>query len=119
MKLGLFDKWRRKKPSPTAISRPPVPKKAASELSSDDTIMPDNLDSIKALLGEYENLVERREALTVEREDLTLRLERGEIETTEFRKELMSRIQEAAKVSESLRETSARLSELGYRGTLR
>jgi regulator of replication initiation timing len=116
--MGLFDRWRRKKSSPTTVSKPPVTKKAVSELSSDDTIIPSNLDSIKALLGEYDNLVERREALSVERENLTLRLERGEIEATEFRKELMSRIQEAAKVSESLRETSARLSELGYRGIL-
>jgi regulator of replication initiation timing len=80
--------------------------------------MPSNLESIKALLGEYANLVERRESLSVERENLTSRLERREIEATEFRKELMSRIQEAAKVSESLRVTSARLSELGYRGIL-
>lgn len=116
--MGLFDKWRRKKTKPTTVSKPLDAKKAASELSSDDTIIPDNLDSIKALLGEYDNLVERREALSVERENLTLRLERGEIEATEFRKELMSRIQEAARVSESLRVTSARLSELGYRGAL-
>ena len=117
--MGLFDKWRRKKPRPTTVSQPLDAKKAVSELSPDDTIMPSNLDSIKALLGEYDNLAERREALSVERENLTLRLERGEIEATEFRRELMSRIQEAAKVSESLRETSARLSELGYRGTLK
>ncbi|MFX1439791.1 MAG: hypothetical protein ACFFFD_06035 [Promethearchaeota archaeon] len=117
--MGLFDKWRRKKPKPTTVSKPPDTWKSASELSSDDTIMPANLESIKTLLGEYSDLVERREALSVERENLTLRLERGEIEATEFRKELMSRIQEAARVSESLRETSARLSELGYRGALR
>jgi regulator of replication initiation timing len=116
--MGLFDKWRRKKPKVATVSKPPDAKKAVSELSSDDTIMPSNLESIKTLLGEYANLVERRESLSVERENLTLRLERGEIEATEFRKELMSRIQEAAKVSENLRVTSARLSELGYRGIL-
>jgi hypothetical protein len=116
--MGLFDRWRRKKPTTTTVSKPPHEKKAVSEVSTDDTIMPSNLESIKALLGEYNDLAERRESLSVERENLTLRLERGEIEATEFRKELMSRIQEAAKVSESLRETSARLSELGYRGTL-
>jgi len=115
--MGLFDRWRRKKPSPTTVSKFPGARKAASKISSDDTIMPSNLESIKVLLSEYDSLVERRESLSVERENLTLRLERGEIEATEFRKELMSRIQEAAKVSESLRETSAKLSELGYRGT--
>ena len=116
--MGLFDKWRRKSPKPAAVSKPPEAKKTASELSSDDTIIPSNLESIKELLAKYDNLAERRDSLSVERENLTLRLERGEIEATEFRKELMSRIQEAAKVSESLRETTARLSELGYRGTL-
>ena len=115
--MGLFDRWRRKKHGPTTVPKPAA-RKAVSELSSDDTIVPSNLESIKALLGEYDNLVERREALSVERENLTLRLERGEIEATEFRKELMSRIQEAAKVSEGLREAAARLSELGYRGVL-
>jgi len=115
--MGLFDKWRRKKPVPTT-SKPPDARKAASELSSDDKILPGNLESIRLLLAEYDKLVERRESLSVERENLTLRLEKGEIEATEFRKELMLRIQEAAKVSESLRETTARLSELGYRGTL-
>ena len=30
----------------------------------------------------------------------------------------MARIQEAAQVSETLRETSVRLTQLGYRGTL-
>ncbi|MFX0056510.1 MAG: hypothetical protein ACFFAX_04975 [Promethearchaeota archaeon] len=116
--MGLFDRWRRKKPSPTTVSISPGARKAASELSSDDTLMPSNLESIKVLLSKYDNLVERRESLSLERENLTLRLERGEIEATEFRRELMSRIQEAAKVSESLRVTSARLSELGYRGSL-
>ncbi|MHA2312187.1 MAG: hypothetical protein ACXADF_11920 [Candidatus Thorarchaeota archaeon] len=116
--MGLFDRWRRKKPRPTTISKPLGAKKAVSDLSSDDTIKPSNLESIKALLSEYDDLVERRESLSSERENLTLSLERGEIEATEFRKELMSRIQDAAKVSESLRETTARLSELGYRGTL-
>ncbi|MHA1934409.1 MAG: hypothetical protein ACW97A_03925 [Candidatus Thorarchaeota archaeon] len=116
--MGLFDSWRRKKPKTTTFEKPRDAKKAVSELSSDDTLLPSNLESIKSLLGEYDSLVERRESLSVERENLTLRLERGEIEATAFRRELMSRIQEAAKVSESLREMIARLSELGYRGTL-
>ncbi|MHA1903781.1 MAG: hypothetical protein ACXADL_10375 [Candidatus Thorarchaeota archaeon] len=116
--MGLFDSWRRKKHKTTTIEKPRDARKSVSKLSSDDTMLPSNLESIKSLLVEYDNLVERRESLSVERENLTLRLERGEIEATEFRRELMSRIQEAAKVSESLRETTARLSELGYRGTL-
>ncbi|NHJ12958.1 MAG: hypothetical protein EAX95_04740 [Candidatus Thorarchaeota archaeon] len=116
--MGLFDNWRRKKPRPTVVSKPPDARKYASELSADDTITPSNFGSIKELLSEYNKLVERRESLSVERENLTMSLEKGEIEATEFRRELMSRIQEAAKVSESLRETAARLSELGYRGAL-
>ena len=116
--MGLFDRWRRKKPSPTMVAKPRDTEKDVSELARDDSLAPDDLDSIKTLLGKYYNLVERRETLSVEREDLTKKLEKGEIEATEFRKELMSRIQEAAKVSETLRETSAKLTQLGYRGTL-
>ncbi|MGY5865556.1 MAG: hypothetical protein RTV41_13220 [Candidatus Thorarchaeota archaeon] len=116
--MGLFDSWRRKKPKPTFVAKPRDPKKAVSEMARDKSVAPGDLESIKTLLGEYDNLVERREILSVEREDLTNKLERGEIEATQFRKELMSRIQAAAKVSENLRETIARLTQLGYRGTL-
>lgn len=116
--MGLFDSWRRKRPTPTVVAKPRDTKKAVSELARDDSLAPGDIDSIKTLLGEYYNLVERRETLSVERKDLTKKLEKGEIEATEFRKELMSRIQEAAKVSETLRETTAKLTQLGYRGTL-
>lgn len=75
-------------------------------------------ETITTLLVKYENLVERREALSVERVALTDKLEAGKIKATEFRKELMMRIQEAAQVSENLRETMAKLAQLGYRGTL-
>jgi regulator of replication initiation timing len=110
--MGLFDSWRRKrKPKPTPVARP---QKVATEAES-TTGEP---ETIASLLGKYEELVQRREALKVEREDLTRRLEEGELEATEFRKELMARIQEAAQVSENLRTTTARLTQLGYRGTL-
>jgi hypothetical protein len=110
--MGLFDSWRRKKHRPATVAKPRDSKKPVVELESGDP------DSIRTLLGEYQDLVERREALSVEREDLTRKLETGEIEATEFRRELMFRIQEAARVSETLRETTAKLTQLGYRGTL-
>ena len=116
--MGLFDSWRRKKAKQSAVAKPRDRKKAVSELASDESRPPENMGQIKTLLGEYDRLVERRETLSVEREELTMKLESGEIETTTFRKELMSRIQEASKVSETLRDTTARLAELGYRGTL-
>jgi regulator of replication initiation timing len=116
--MGLFDSWRRKKPRHTSVSKSHDKRKTVSELASDRSIDTGERESINSLLGEYENLVKRREALTVEREELTKKLESGEIETTQFRKELMSRIQEASKVSENLQNTTARLAQLGYRGTL-
>ena len=117
--MGLFDRWRRKrKPRPQPVVRP---RKTINVASGTATDVPDaevGTETIAFLLGEYENLVQRREKLQVERENLTQRLEKGEIEATEFRKELMARIQEAAQVSENLRATSVKLTELGYRGTL-
>ena len=115
--MGLFDSWRRKKPTTTVKTRPREVKKDASKASGDSGATP-SMESIDTLLGEYNRLAERRDVLSVEREELTSKLERGEIEATQFRKELMLRIQEASRVSESLRETTAKLSELGYRGTL-
>jgi chromosome segregation ATPase len=71
---------------------------------------------MNSLLAEYQRLVQRREALTTERTELTTRLDRGELTAAQFHKELRARIQEAAQVSENLRATAARLSELGYTG---
>jgi SMC interacting uncharacterized protein involved in chromosome segregation len=117
--MGLFDGWRRKKSKQKPVLESKSrEKKDISDLTPTDTIEPKNLDSIKSLLEDYNNLVERRESLSIEREELTKKLERGEIEASEFRKELMSRIQDAAQVSEKLRETTVKLSGLGYRGTL-
>jgi hypothetical protein len=116
--MGLFDSWRRKKPRHTPVAKSLDPRKTVTELASDKSIDTGERESISSLLGEYDNLVKKREELTAEREELTKKLERGEIEATQFRKELMLRIQEAAKVSEDLQTTTARLAQLGYRGTL-
>jgi LPS O-antigen subunit length determinant protein (WzzB/FepE family) len=116
--MGLFDSWRRKKQKRTEFEKPREPKKVVSEVAADESIKSDQPETITSLLGKYYNLVERREALKVERKDLTTKLEAGKIKATEFRKELMARIQEAARVSETLREMIAKLTQLGYRGTL-
>ena len=117
--MGLFDGWRRKKSRPPVRTRPREARDAASEKTGDDHAdASTSKDRIASLLNEYNTLSERRDALSLEREELTLKLENGEIEATQFRKELMLRIQEASKVSESMRETTAQLSELGYQGTL-
>ena len=117
--MGLFDSWRRKKkPAQQSVARPKETSKVASKATTDAPVTDGGTDSITSLLGKYDGLVQRREELQIEREDLTQKLEDGELEATEFRKELMARIQEAAQVSETLRETSVRLTQLGYRGTL-
>jgi hypothetical protein len=117
--MGLFDSWRRKrKPAQQKVARPRETTKIKSESPTDSIEPEDGKDTISSLLGKYDSLVQRREKLQVEREDLTRKLEDGELEATEFRKELMAMIQEAAQVSENLRETSIRLTQLGYRGTL-
>ena len=117
--MGLFDRWRRKKkPAPQPVARPRETTKVASEASTDDSVTEGGSETITSLLGKYEDLVQRREKLQVERADLTRKLEDGNLDAAEFRKELMARIQEAAQVSENLRETTVRLTQLGYRGTL-
>ena len=117
--MGLFDSWRRKKkPAPQPVARPRETTKIKSEASTDTVEIEGGSETIPSLLGKYEDLVQRREELQDEREDLTQKLDDGELDATEFRKELMARIQEAAQVSENLRETSVRLTQLGYRGTL-
>ncbi|TET09911.1 MAG: hypothetical protein E3J86_06975 [Candidatus Thorarchaeota archaeon] len=116
--MGLFDSWRRKKAKRTQYLPRREPKKVVSEIATDASMESGESETISTLLVKYENLVERREALSVERMALTDNLEAGKIKATEFRKELMMRIQEAAQVSENLRETTAKLSQLGYRGTL-
>lgn len=112
--MGIFDSWRRKKRTETAVKlREPVkvlsPEEVPEDISETDQA---------ALLKEYEELVKRKEALQIERDELNAQLERGEIDANAFRKELMNRIQEAAAVSEKIRVTGAKLVSLGYRGIL-
>ncbi len=117
--MGLFDRWRRKKtPAPQPVARLHETTKIKSAASVEAPDIESGPETITSLLGKYEGLVQRREELKVEREDLTRKLEDGKLEAAEFRKELMARIQEAAQVSENLRETTVKLTQVGYRGTL-
>ncbi|NWF96311.1 MAG: hypothetical protein HXY34_09220 [Candidatus Thorarchaeota archaeon] len=122
--MGIFDTWKRKKSSDSvrsvrgrevqlAGSQPPK-----VEVSRIEALSPEKQDEVVSLVAEYERLSARREELQRERGDLTARLDRQEITPNDFRKELMARIQEASQVSERLKETMARLTELGYRGVL-
>ena len=71
---------------------------------------------VDTLVVEYDQLTQRKEDLQVKRDEITAKLDRGEIEADSFRKELMNIIQEAAMVSEKLQVTAANLTSLGYRG---
>lgn len=105
--MGLFDGWRRKKASQTKPQlKPPEKPKSTREEQEDSG----------NLLTEYNLLVKRRAELQEEREELTAKLDRGEIDPDVFRKELMGRMQEAATVSEKIRTSAAKLTSLGYRG---
>jgi len=105
--LGLFDGWRRKKASQTTPQlKPPEKPQSAGERQ----------DEADNLLAEYNVLLQRRTELQTEREELTAKLDRGEIDPDAFRKELMDRIQEAATISENIRASAAKLTSLGYRG---
>jgi len=114
--MGLFDSWRRKKKpvAPVQLTEPQKPKIEETKPSVSETAgQPEDVD---LLIAEYERLVQRREELQAERQEITATLDRGELDPDEFRRELMNRIQEAATVSENLRITATKLTKLGYRG---
>ena len=116
--MGLFDSWRRKRETPTAVKLEKPAKTSAAARKSDVGESAEKSDDVINLVAEYEHLVKRREELKLEREELTVKLDNGELDANEVRQQLMNRIQEAAQVSENLRVTSARLTSLGYRGVL-
>ncbi|MEM2141898.1 MAG: hypothetical protein QXS20_04200 [Candidatus Thorarchaeota archaeon] len=122
--MGLFDTWRRKKTvSPVRAPKSPVTGMpiTTEQVSQSEAATPptSGQDEVVELVADYERLISRREQLQRERGELTIRLDRGEIDADVFRKELMARIQEASRVSERLKEVTTRLTELGYRGVLR
>jgi hypothetical protein len=121
--LGLFDRWRRGKKDkkaarssirgreiyqPTGATK--VEKRAMEDLG------PVESGEVAKLLADAQRLIHRREELQVERSALLKKLDNAELTATEFRKELMARIQEGAQVSEDLRKISSRLTQLGHPG---
>ncbi len=120
--MGLFDRWRRKKEDKRdtrvkgreiLTSQPP-----SARVKQVQDLSPEGQSQLAALVAEYERLKKRREELQDERGQLTERLDRGELTPIAFRKELMSRIQEASRVTENLKTTSSKLASMGYRGIL-
>ena len=119
--MGLFDSWRRKKKKPVAtgqLTKPVEPVKVEADTDASEPDAEAESTDVVSLIAEYERLIQRREELQVERRELTATLDRGQIDPDDFRKELMSRIQEASVVSENLRVTATKLTSLGYRGVL-
>ena len=113
--VGIFDSWRRKRKTETQVKLQ-EPRKIKPVGSKETEAITDKEQS--KLVIEYNELVRKKDALQAERDEITARLDRGEIDDTAFRKELMNRIQEAANVSDKIRETAAKLVSLGYRGIL-
>ena len=120
--MGIFDRWRRRKKQEARStvraremmrteSKPSVPKPKI-----ETPVTPERENEVRRLLAEHVQLVRRKEQLQHQRGELTKRLDDGELTAIEFRKELMAKIQEAAEVSENLRNTSSRLTELGHHG---
>ena len=105
--MGLFDGWRRKKAAQTTPQIKAPKKTQSTEEEKGDG---------EKLLAEYNLLVQRRTELQAERAELTAKLDSGEIDPDDFRKELMNRMQEAATVAEKIRTIAAKLTSLGYRG---
>ncbi|MBD3407395.1 MAG: hypothetical protein GF411_14860 [Candidatus Lokiarchaeota archaeon] len=119
--MGLFDRWRRKEKKKTKtvvkgreIMRVEAPERKPKTEEVEKT--PESKEKIAKLIAEYQRLVERREELQRERSELTRRLDSGELTAIQFRKELMNRIQEAARITDGIRETSTALIELGHPG---
>ncbi|TFG13244.1 hypothetical protein EU537_07105 [Candidatus Thorarchaeota archaeon] len=124
--MGLLDRWRRRGKKKekeqkkrgreilTSGDKPDIQRSAPGVETLDD----ETKNELVSLVAEYERLKRKRQVLQEDRAKLTERLDRGELSTAEFRKELMSKIQEASRVSEKLKATSSRLTALGYRGIL-
>jgi hypothetical protein len=121
MNMGLFDSWRRRRRKQEIVA--PKDRKSL-EVEAPTPTRPEGLTPVEkgevdALVIQYEELHKRRAELHTERAQLTNQLDSGELTALKFRKQLMVKIQEAAQVSDNLKETASRLIELGYRGVLR
>lgn len=119
--MGLFDSWRRKRRKQEIVA----PKdRRSSEAETPKPTRPEGLTTVEKgevadLVARYDELHKRRAELHAERAQLTDQLDNGELTALKFRKQLMLKIQEAAQVSDNLKETASRLIVLGYRGVLR
>jgi len=120
MNMGLFDSWRRKRRKPELVAPRDrkSPEAEAPKSTRSEGLTPVEKGEVDNLVARYEELHKRRAELHAERAQLTHQLDNGELTALKFRKQLMLKIQEAAQVSDNLKETASRLIELGYRGVL-
>jgi hypothetical protein len=121
MNMGLFDSWRRRRRKKEFMA---LKDRKSSEAETPMPTRPEGLTPVEKgevanLVSRYEELHKRRAELHVERAQLTKQIDNGELTALKFRKQLMLKIQEAAQVSDNLKELASRLIELGYRGVLR
>jgi hypothetical protein len=121
MNMGLFDSWRRRRRKKEIVA--PRDRKS-SEVEAPTPTRPEGLTPVEkgeaaGLIARYEELHKRRAELHAERAQLTEQLDNGELTALKFRKQLMLKIQEAAQISDNLKETASRLIVLGHRGVLR
>ncbi len=105
--MGLFDWWRRKKQPKKPIQVQSIEKPKDVEQHSEE---------VETLIEEYETLLQRKEELLQARHELTMKLENGEIDHDDFRKDLMEIIQDGAANSERLHDIGTKLTALGYKG---
>jgi len=132
-RMGIFDSWRRKKPEqpgakipvrrpetmPTQEARlATISRQTAPEIVRSVARSAAAQSEVNGLVAEYEHMVERRKALQTEKDELTARMDKGEITAQQWRRQLMASTQEAAQLSEKIRVISARLRWLGYSGLL-
>jgi len=122
MNMGLFDSWRRRIRRKQEVVAPQERKSSEAEAPTPtrpEGLTPVEKGEVADLVAQYEKLHKRRAELHTERAQLTDQLDSGALTALKFRKQLMLKIQEAAQVSDNLKETASRLIALGYRGVLR
>jgi hypothetical protein len=105
--MGLFDWWRRKKRPKRPVQVQSIEKPNNVEQQSEE---------VGDLIQQYESLLQRKEELQQARSELTKKLETGEIDPDDFRKDLMEIIQDGATNSEKLHDIGIKLTALGYKG---
>ena len=88
----------------------PVPSKRIPEMKKPER----STTKMHALYNKYTHLVQERNDIIAQKENLTKRVDLGELTTSQTHNKMVALTREAAQLTEVIREISDRLAELGH-----